>query len=106
VVCRTDARNNWSQRAVPEGRAIASQPLRVALDKAFRVLLDEKAAAPLIAMDDGHIDGDHHKARMIDLMVPALTGCLKVEVAAKECNDQPYTHKTFGENNFCAGTAL
>lgn len=46
----------------------------------------------------GGIDGDHHKAWVIDQMVRALTGCPMVEAEAVDSNGQPYTYETQGES--------
>ncbi len=46
----------------------------------------------------GGIQGDHHKAWVIDQMVRALTGCPEVEASAVDCNGLPYTYTKQGES--------
>lgn len=47
----------------------------------------------------GQIDGDHHKAWVIDQIVRALTGCPMVEVDAKDANGHPYTYEMQGKGD-------
>lgn len=47
----------------------------------------------------GGIDGDHHKAWVIDQMVRALTDCPVVEEAAIDVNGVPYTYEAQGESD-------
>lgn len=51
-----------------------------------------------IAAQYGGIDGEHHKAWVIDQMVRALTGCPMVEATAKNCRGEPYTYLRRGES--------
>ena len=44
-----------------------------------------------IAVQFGGIDGDHHKAWVIDQMVRALTGCPLIERQLTGYNGAPYT---------------
>jgi len=46
----------------------------------------------------GGIDGDHHKAWVIDQMVRALTGCPEVSKNAVGAHGQPYTYEAQGES--------
>jgi hypothetical protein len=56
------------------------------------------AKALQIAFQSSQVDGDHHKAWVLDQMVRALTGCPLVEKSAIDCRNQPYTYKGFGES--------
>ena len=47
----------------------------------------------------GGIDGDHHKAWVIDQMVRALTGCPMVKRNAIDCNNKPYEYEGQGESD-------
>lgn len=51
-----------------------------------------------VAMQYGGIDGDHHKAWVIDQMVRALLDCPIVEKKSLDCNGVPYTYKAQGES--------
>lgn len=51
------------------------------------------------AVQYGGIDGDHHKAWVIDQMVRALTGCPMVTREAKDYRGEPYTYETQGESD-------
>ena len=51
------------------------------------------------AIKYGGIDGDHHKAWVIDQMVRALTECPEIEVTKLDCNGLPYTFKAQGESD-------
>lgn len=46
----------------------------------------------------GGIDGDHHKAWVIDQMVRALTGCPMIEGHSIDCNGNPYIYQYQGES--------
>jgi len=46
----------------------------------------------------GGIDGDHHKAWVIDQMVRALTGCPMVKYTGKGADGEPYTCDIQGES--------
>jgi len=50
------------------------------------------------AVKYGGIDGDHHKAWVIDQMVRALTGCPMVTVNDVDCNGVPYSYEDQGES--------
>ncbi len=50
------------------------------------------------AMRFGGIDGDDHKAWVIDQMVRALTGCPMIEGTAKDYRDRPYSYTAQGES--------
>lgn len=60
---------------------------------------DRIAKALDIAVKYGGIDGNHHKAWVIDRMVRALTGCPMVRVSATDCNGNPYEYLTEGESD-------
>ena len=47
---------------------------------------------------NGQVDGDHHKAWVIDQMVRALTGCPMVMRDAVDAHGQPYRYPTQGES--------
>ncbi len=47
----------------------------------------------------GQIDGDHHKAWVIDQMVRALTGCPVETRQANDSNGKPYEYKCQGGND-------
>jgi hypothetical protein len=51
-----------------------------------------------LAVAYGGIDGNHHKAWVIDQMVRALTGCPPVTKSAVDCNMVPYNYVTQGES--------
>jgi len=48
------------------------------------------------ALRYGGIDGDHHKAWVIDQMVRALTGCPMIKTDALDCNNKPYSYEEQG----------
>ena len=52
-----------------------------------------------IADGNGQIDGDHHKAWVIDQMVRALTGCPMETRTAVDCHGTPYTYEAQGESD-------
>lgn len=52
-----------------------------------------------IAVRYGGIDGDHHKAWVIDQMVRALTGCPSVPRRATYVNGEPYEYSVQGESD-------
>lgn len=47
----------------------------------------------------GGIDGDHHKAWVIDQMVRALTGCPEVQDSAIGSDGERYTYQRQGESD-------
>lgn len=47
---------------------------------------------------DGQVDGEHHKAWVIDQMVRALTGCPPVTETAQLADGYPYTYIAQGES--------
>lgn len=47
----------------------------------------------------GGIEGDHHKAWVIDQMVRALTGCPDVTKTATDANGDEYTFESQGESD-------
>ena len=51
-----------------------------------------------IAIRFGGIDGDHHKAWVIDQMVRALTGCPEHEQHLTDVNGKQYVAHTLGES--------
>jgi hypothetical protein len=57
-----------------------------------------KDAAIDLAVQYGGIDGDHHKAWVIDQMVRELTECPKVKASAIDCNGLPYSFDELGES--------
>jgi hypothetical protein len=46
----------------------------------------------------GGVDGDHHKAWVIDQITRALTGCPTITKTAKDYKGQPYTFDAQGES--------
>ncbi len=46
----------------------------------------------------GGIDGEHHKAWVIDQMVRVLTDCPIIEKQFLDCRQQPYTADVLGES--------
>ncbi len=50
------------------------------------------------AVKYGGIDGDHHKAWVIDQMVRALTGCPMIKCKAIDYNGHEYTYESQGES--------
>ena len=56
------------------------------------------AKALEIAMQDGGIDGDHHKMWCIDQMVRALTGCPTEKRVRMDCHGAPYSYHAQGES--------
>lgn len=54
--------------------------------------------AVTLAVKYGGIQGDHHKAWVIDQMVRALTGCPMIEKDAIDCNGTPYSFMDAGES--------
>lgn len=76
-------------------------------------MADERIAKALdFAVRYGGIDGDHHKAWVIDQMVRALTGCPKVDLIGTDCRGEKYEYSGQGESdeylklvaNACAGS--
>ena len=55
-------------------------------------------AALTVAVSYGGIDGDHHKAWVIDQMVRALTGCPAVNRVTIDCNGRRYKYNALGES--------
>lgn len=55
--------------------------------------------ALMYAVRYGGIEGDHHKAWVIDQMVRALTGCPMVVEQATDANGKPYTYETQGKSD-------
>jgi len=51
-----------------------------------------------LAVRFGGIDGDHHKAWVIDQMVRALTGCPMVKKTAKDFEGKEYEYECQGES--------
>jgi hypothetical protein len=51
------------------------------------------------ALHYGQIDGDRHKAWVIDQMVRALTGCQVVELHALDANGVPYYYPSQGKSD-------
>lgn len=47
----------------------------------------------------GSIDGDHHKAWVLDQAVRELTGCPTVEKTAISSSGKPYTYDSLGESD-------
>jgi hypothetical protein len=52
-----------------------------------------------LALSYGQIDGDHHKAWVIDQMVRALTGCPIVKKKAINFRDEEYEYECQGESD-------
>lgn len=50
-----------------------------------------------LAIQYGRIDGDHHKAWVIDQMVRALTGCPMEKKETKDCNGVDYDYDAQSE---------
>jgi hypothetical protein len=50
------------------------------------------------AVKFGGIDGDHHKAWVIDQMVRALTGCPPKQCWAMDANGRSYAYEAQGES--------
>lgn len=46
----------------------------------------------------GSIDGDHHKAWVIDQVSRVLTGCQEVEKQGIDCNGNYYKYTVLGES--------
>jgi hypothetical protein len=61
-------------------------------------IADPVERALAFAFRYSQIDGEHHKAWVIDQMVRALTGCQASEVHATDVNDKPYTYLRQGAN--------
>ncbi len=59
---------------------------------------DRIKAAIEVAIQYGGIDGDHHKAWVIDQMLRQLTGCPKVQRTALDCRNESYTYEALGES--------
>lgn len=55
--------------------------------------------ALLFATKYGGIDGDHHKAWVIDQMVRALTGCPDINVVATDSRGKMYEYTKLGESD-------
>lgn len=51
------------------------------------------------AVQYGGIDGNHHKAWVIDQMVRALTGCPEIQETATDANGREYTYTSQGESD-------
>lgn len=72
-------------------------------DKIGRLMLARQdkpdvSAALEVAVRFGGVDGDHHKAWVIDQMVRALTGCPLAERAAVDVNGVAYTYQDYAES--------
>lgn len=52
-----------------------------------------------IAGSYGTVDGDHHKAWVIDQMVRALSDCPIETIEAVDCRGNVYSYKAFGESD-------
>ena len=61
-------------------------------------MADGKQKALEIAVRYGQIDGDHHKAWVIDQMVRALTDCPMVPVSSVDVKGNPYSWESQGES--------
>ena len=51
-----------------------------------------------VAVEYGGIDGDHHKAWVIDQMVRELTGCPTVQEEGTDAHGKKYTYDALGES--------
>jgi len=51
-----------------------------------------------VAVEYGGIDGDHHKAWVIDQMVRELTGCPTVQEEGTDVHGKKYTYDALGES--------
>ncbi len=61
--------------------------------------MDERIQKAIeIAVRYGQIDGDHHKAWVIDQMVRELTGCPSVEQTFNEGTANEFTVEVLGES--------
>lgn len=59
----------------------------------------EKIAAVLDRlMCSGGVDGEHHKAWVIDQVVRILTNCKEEQVTAVDCNGSRYGYTRLGES--------
>jgi hypothetical protein len=68
----------------------------------IKAIMSEKLSTRIEAAIDvairyGGIEGDHHKAWVIDQMIRHLTDCPEVEVTAIDCNGR-YTYIDLGES--------
>jgi hypothetical protein len=62
--------------------------------------MDQRISDALdIAVRYGGIDGDHHKAWVIDQMVRCLTGCPKIPTEAVDSKGQRFTYERLGESD-------
>lgn len=61
-------------------------------------MTDRIKAALDIAINYGGIDGDHHKAWVIDQMVRALTGCPTETRETSDIRGEIYTYAALGES--------
>ena len=57
------------------------------------------SCALTIAMNLGGVEGEHHKAYVIDQMVRALTGCKYGEQPFMDCNGKPYVANVLNESD-------
>jgi len=83
---------------VPKTTVHVPLTLRNTMDEGIAKLGQRIQKALDMAVQYGGIDGDHHKAWVIDQMVRALTGCPMVEKTALDCNRNEYSYKTQGES--------
>ena len=51
-----------------------------------------------LASQYGGIDGEHHKAWVIDQIVRVLTDCPTIKKQLLDCNKRPYTADVLGES--------
>ena len=52
-----------------------------------------------LAVQYGQIDGDHHKAWVIDQMVRALTGCPEITKTATDHRGEEFNYDALGESD-------
>jgi len=80
--------------------------MKTALEKTVEGIVDvvgdlerRRCEALALAVKYGSIDGEKHKAWVIDQMVRELTGCPMVTREAIDCNGKPYTYEALGESD-------
>lgn len=90
------ARSDYWSEIMPE-RCFRVECVRHRID--ISVPKEEKIQQAItLAVKYGGIEGDHHKAWVIDQMVRALTGCPMILKDAIDCNGIPYTFEDMGES--------
>lgn len=90
-----EARSTYWSEIMPERRFKVEFRHRIDISMPTEEKIQQ---AITFAVRYGGIEGDHHKAWVIDRMVRSLTGCPVILKEAIDCNGKPYTFETLGES--------